>query len=433
MNNLIKLLTILLLMFVFANQVTAQIKDGDAVVTQGSTTTVYIGTAYQQTLNRATGISASWSVSSSAISIQSRTNKYCTIKGVSTGTAKLYYNCSYYIDGYYRTMNFYYDITIESNTISVTNIVVSPSSATMNIGETLQLSATVYPTNATDRTLNWTTENYSTASVSSSGLVTARGTGKVWIWANATDGSGAGDYCVVTINEPTKVSAITLSETEKTLTVGEQFELLATISPDDAYNKNVSWSSDNTETATVSNGIVTAINPGECNITCLADDGSGASAVCHVVVQEPGQKWLSVVLPNGNFAINVTETNPVKLNITPDEGYIISSITLDGVEIEHNNGEIELTNLAYTQTLNIVFVTDENSGIEVLSIDNNSVKVGVSGNTINVKGLQSNQIIQVYSTEGVLIKDTKEETFDLPSNGIYILRIGSKVFKLAIK
>lgn len=139
-----------------------------------------------------------------------------TIKGNTVGTAKLNYHCSYYIDGYYRTMDFYYDITIKSNTIAVTRIEMSPSSATMEIGETLQLTATPYPTNATNRSVNWTTENYSVASVSSS-LITARGEGKVWIWARATDGSGAGNYCVVTVNAPTKVSSIELSETEKTL------------------------------------------------------------------------------------------------------------------------------------------------------------------------------------------------------------------------
>ena len=70
----------------------------------------------------------------------------------------------------------------------------------MKVGETLQLDATAYPTNATNRRLNWTTEDYSVASVSSSGLVTARGAGKVWIWARATDGSGAYDEITLTVS-----------------------------------------------------------------------------------------------------------------------------------------------------------------------------------------------------------------------------------------
>ena len=238
MKNFLKLFSVLMLMVVSANQVYAQIKDGEATVTQGNTVTVSIGAAYQSTLNRATGINYTWTTSSSAISIQSKTNKTCTIKGNSAGTAKLYYYCSYYIDGFRRTMDFYYDITIRSNTVYVTRIEVSPSSATLEIGETIQLNATAYPTNATNRSLNWTTEDYSVASVSSSGLVTARGAGKVWIWARATDGSGAGNYCVVDVKEPKKVASIELSESEKSLTVGETFELIATVLPEDAYDKN---------------------------------------------------------------------------------------------------------------------------------------------------------------------------------------------------
>lgn len=69
---------------------------------------------------------------------------------------------------------------------------MTPTSATLEVGETLQLNATAYPTNETNRNLNWTTENYSVASVGNSGLVTERGAGRVWIWARATDGSGAG-------------------------------------------------------------------------------------------------------------------------------------------------------------------------------------------------------------------------------------------------
>lgn len=127
MKNLYKLFTVLLLMIISASQAFAQIKDGEATVNQGGSTTVSIGAAYQSTLNRATSINYTWTAGSSAISIQSKTNK------------------TLYHQGQHS-----------------------------RVGETIQLSATAYPTNATNRSLNWTTENYSVASVSNSGLVTAR-------------------------------------------------------------------------------------------------------------------------------------------------------------------------------------------------------------------------------------------------------------------
>lgn len=271
------------------------------------------------------------------------------IKGNTAGTAKLYYQCTYYIDGYRRTMNFYYDITIKSNTVSVTRIEVTPSSATMEIGETLQLNATAYPVNATNRSVNWTTEDYSIASVSSSGLVTARGTGKVWVWARATDGSGAGNYCVITVNEP-----------------------------------------------------------------------------------EP--KWLSVVLPNGSFAINATDMTKIELKITPDEGYSIHSITIDDEEqtVESSETVLTLPALEHSSTVNAVFISTNPSGIENASESTESPHVTVSGKTIHVSNLPQGETVNVYNQNGVLVKVTSDDTFSLDKNGIYILQTAGKVFKLAI-
>jgi len=202
MKNLFTFIAIMLAFVVSTAEVNAQTLDGTYTVTQGSTVTVQIGAAYQSTLKRATNVNYTWSAANSSIAIQSKTNTTCTIKGITpTGKVRLNYQCSYRYDGYARSMNFYYDITVKSNTISVTRVEMSPESATMEVGETLQLSAIAYPTNATNRNLNWTTENYSVVSVDNSGLVTARGAGKVWIWARAKDGSSAGNYCVVTVNE----------------------------------------------------------------------------------------------------------------------------------------------------------------------------------------------------------------------------------------
>lgn len=519
MKNLIKTLMLLMLVVFTATSAAAQIKDGDATVIQGSTTTVSIGSAYQSTLNRATSINYTWTASSSAITIQSKTNKTCTIKGNTVGTAKLTYHCSYNIDGYYRTMDFYYDITIKSNTIAVTRIAMSPESATMEIGETLQLTATPYPTNATNRSVNWTTENYSVASVSSNGLITARGAGKVWIWARATDGSGAGNYCVVTVNAPTQVSSIELSESEKTmemgdeftlsasirpenaanknvtwlsdnsdvasvtdghitavgpgscniictavdgsgvsascavtvnepqkvetielsdsemmLYIGDSFTLTATVAPDDAYNTNVVWASDDETVATVDNGVVTAIAPGSCIITCTAADGCGATASCAITVNEPERYWLSVKLPNGSFAVDVTDLDEVKVRLTADEGYSIHSLTLDGIEqsISGNESYFTLPKLDSNATLNAVFASDISTNVDQIGSNANPLHVSVSGNQVTVSGETNGATAYVYNTNGNLVKATTEQCFDISTSGVYILRISNRSFKFAI-
>lgn len=435
MNNLYKLVSALLLIIISASQAFAQIKDGEATVIQGSTTTVSIGAAYQSTLNRATGINYTWTAGNSAISIQSKTNKTCTIKGNTPGSAKLNYHCSYYIDGYYRTMDFYYDITIKSNTISVTRIEMTPSSAIFEIGETIQLNATAYPTNATNRSLNWITENYSVASVSNNGLVTARGAGRVWIWARATDGSGAGNYCVVDIKEPTKVTSIELSKTEATMEVGEVLTLTASILPDNANNKSVNWTSDNTDVATVVDGVITAISPGECNITCASTDGSNISAVCHIVVNEPEQHWLSVVLPNGSFSINATNLETIELKITPDSDYTVHSITADGVEQDIAPDETLLTlpALSHSTTVNVVFAfSGISTNVEEIPDASNSLHLTVSGNTVTIQGLQHGEIVNVYTIKGESLITSCENSFAINNSGVYIVRIGERTFKIAI-
>lgn len=435
MKNLLKALSLLLVAVFSVSEASAQVKDGEATVIQGSTTSVSIGSAYQTTLNRATGINYTWTASSSAISIQSKTNKTCTIKGNTPGTARLNYHCSYYIDGYYRTMDFYYDITIKSNTISVTRIEMSPSSVTLEIGETIQLIATAYPTNATNRSLNWTTENYSVASVSNNGLVTARGEGKVWVWARAKDGSGAGNYCVVTVNPPTKVSSIELSKDEATMEIGDKLTLTSTVLPDNATDKSVNWGCDNPNVATVKNGVVTAVAPGECNITCTSTDGSNISAVCHITVNEPEQYWLSVILPNGSFAINATGLESIELKITPDYGYAVHSVTVDGVEqdIVPEETIFTLPALGKSATLNAVFVSsDIATNIDEISDTSNPLHLTVSGNTVTVRGLQPDETINVYGIKGDLVASTGNSSFTPGSPGVYIVRIGAKSFKIAI-
>lgn len=439
MKNLFTFIAIMLALIVSANKVNAQALDGSYTVTQGSTVTVQIGAAYQTTLKRATNVTYTWTAANSSIAIQSKTSTTCTIKGVTpTRNVRLNYQCSYRYDGYARSMNFYYDINVKSNTISVTRVDMSPESATMEVGETLQLDATAYPTNATNRNLNWTTEDYSVASVSSNGLVTARGSGKVWIWARATDGSGAGNYCVVTVTEPAKVDvgSIELSETEHTMEIGEAFDLTATVLPADAYNKAVQWASDNNSVATVTDGHVTAIGAGECDIICTSTDGSNISTTCHIKVNEAPRYWLTVVVPNGSYAIDVTNLDEITVRISPDEGYKVHSVTLNGEEMTHETTSTLLTlmKLEEDATLNAVFEKDNGSvtGIDELPSDKKDIHITTCNQTVNISGLSDGTTVYAYNINGTLLKATTESSFDLPVNKVYILRVGSRSYKIAL-
>jgi uncharacterized protein YjdB len=174
--------------------------------------------------------------------------------------------------------------------IHVTGVSVSPSSYTFtSAGSSLQLSATISPSNATNKTVSWSSSNSSVATVSSSGLVTSVTNGSATITATTQDG-GYTSSCSITVNIPppvVHVTGVSVNPTSISLNIGGNIQLTNTISPSNADNKTVSWSSSNTSVATVnSSGYVTAIATGTSTITVTTQDG-GYSAYCNVTVASP--------------------------------------------------------------------------------------------------------------------------------------------------
>ena len=178
---------ILALMFSGGQHVFASAKAGEAEVYEGKTATIYLADVYQRTLRYSRVLSYSWtSDNSSYVIVTSSTQNYARIKGIKpTSSCKAYFKCSYVIDGFYRTMDFYYTVEVKSTSVSVTRVSLNRSSAQLTEGSTLQLTADVYPTNATNRNVNWSSSNTSVAYVDSCGLVTAKNTGSATITCRA--------------------------------------------------------------------------------------------------------------------------------------------------------------------------------------------------------------------------------------------------------
>ena len=167
----------------------------------------------------------------------------------------------------------------EDPEVAVTGISVSQSSLTMEPGGTANLTATVSPSNATDKTVTWSTSNQSVVTVSG-GTVTAVGEGTATITATA---SGKTASCTVTVNKKViAVTSVTLDKTEAELKVGEEITLSATVKPDDATDKTVSWTTSSADIATVDNGKVIAVAVGEATITAKA---GGKEATCKITVK----------------------------------------------------------------------------------------------------------------------------------------------------
>ena len=174
-------------------------------------------------------------------------------------------------------------LPIEDTTNAPTNISFANESEKIIVGKTIKLETTITPENATNKTITWTSTNTDVATVSSEGIVTAKGAGTTIITATTNNGKTA--KCTITIEQP--VTAITLSETTASLWVGKTKTLTATISPTTANNTTVNWSSSNNNVATVSSkGVITAKGKGTCTITCTAADGYGTKSTCMLTVKQ---------------------------------------------------------------------------------------------------------------------------------------------------
>lgn len=199
--------------------------------------------------------------------------------------------------------------------VAVSSVSLSQPSAEMVIGEILQLKANVVPSNATDKEVVWASSKQSVASVSESGLVSALSEGSSTI--TATAGGKVGSCTVTVVKGFVAVSSIELNKKTLTLTEGDEFVLEASVKPDDATEKTVTWNSSNSEVATVGNdGKVLAIKEGEAKITAKAGD---ITAECPVIVEKKVIPVLAVVLSDESLDMVIGDEYKLNVTITPDD------------------------------------------------------------------------------------------------------------------
>jgi len=240
--------------------------------------------------------------------------------------------------------------TVTPEIVPVSQITLNKAEASISVGNSETLTATVAPENAANKALTWASSDEDVATVAPDGTVTAVKAGAATITATAADGSGKSAVCKVTVTGDTTppahehsygdwskdgtnhwhectdancpnqsesikdtaahiydddadttcnicgyvrtvtpeivpVSQITLNKAETSISVGNSETLTATVAPENAANKALTWASSDEDVATVApDGTVTAVKAGAATITATAADGSGKSAVCKVTV-----------------------------------------------------------------------------------------------------------------------------------------------------
>ena len=195
--------------------------------------------------------------------------------------------------------------------VAVISISLGAETATLQVGENITLTATVLPENATDKSVTWTSSDETVATVDANGKVTALKAGAATITAAA--GEKAAE-CAVTV-VPVAVTGVSLNKEELALEPGETSTLTATVLPENAANKSVIWTSDNTSVATVDGtGTVTAKSVGTATITVTTVDGN-KTATCAVTVNSIS--ITSISLNNTTLSLTKGGTATLVATITP--------------------------------------------------------------------------------------------------------------------
>ena len=222
------------------------------------------------------------------------------------------------VKGYGRIDEKSGNVTVEPGVkIGVTSVTLDKTDLTLDVNDTEKLTATVNPNDATNKTVTWKSDKPEIVEVDSNGNVTAKAAGTATITATA-DGKSAS--CKVTVNgQPATVpvQSVGLNTNKVELSVGEENKLVATVTPEAAANRDVTWNSSKPAVATVdSTGKVVAQAPGTTTITVTTVDGN-KTATCEVTVKETPVAVTGVGLNTNDLKLSAGEGNQLVVTITP--------------------------------------------------------------------------------------------------------------------
>jgi uncharacterized protein YjdB len=218
-------------------------------------------------------------------------------------------------------------------------------------GDNAQLAVTVKPDNATDKGIQWVSSNTKIATVNANGKVTGIAGGQAVISATAVNG-GKWDHFTITVKP--KVTGVSLVPNTLGLTVGGKATLTATVSPANAADPTVTWTSSNTGVATVANGVVTGVAAGSATITATSKEDGSKTAVCVLSLKFGGDASF--------FSGTVGETTQSAIDMIRAAKQAASPVT---VELSQGTETVSFTEDADIGTTGLV-LTDADSPASVV-------------------------------------------------------------------
>ncbi len=271
-------------------------------------------------------------------------------------------------------------VTVTAGIVSVTGVSIGSARISIVDGSTAPVTATIAPTNATDDSVTWSSDETSVATVNQSGEITGVGVGTVTITVTTIDGSHTAEVTVI-VTAIVSVSGVSVDESTVSIVDGLTATVVATVSPANATDKSVTWSSDETSIATVDNGVITALGVGTATITVTTIDGSHTAEVTVTVTPilvssvSVDESTVSIVV-DGLTATILATVSPA--NATDDSVTWSSDET--SVATVNQSGEITGVGVG---TVTITVTTIDGSHTAEVTVTVTAVPIG----TISVSGV----------------------------------------------
>ena len=208
----------------------------------------------------------------------------------------------------------------ETKEVHVKSVTLNEESIELTEGDSFTLTATVLPDNASDKSVIWSSNNEAAASVSEEGVVTGVAEGDAVIKATAKD-NGVFGSCSVKVNKRIfPVTGISLNIKSVPIKIGGNYTLIPTVTPDNATDKSIKWSSSDEDVAMVSkDGKVVGVSVGDAWIKATSVQNPEVADSCEFHVTSETVAVTGIALSPANVAVEVGKTYQLTASVIPAE------------------------------------------------------------------------------------------------------------------
>lgn len=205
-------------------------------------------------------------------------------------------------------------VNVTQGKVTLDSLDINPNAVVLSKGDSYQLYTTFTPSNVSDTTVDWKSNDTSIVSIEN-GLIKALKTGTTTISATSNGVTSTAEVTVQT--SIIAITSVDIKDSNFTLSAGQTKKLEVSYLPSNASNKSFSWTSSDSSIASVSSkGVVTANKAGKATITCTSVNGKKDSVVVEVTKQS-GSDITAVIMSTENVNLQKGETKQIRATILP--------------------------------------------------------------------------------------------------------------------